>query len=166
MKQDEKTGRFVRSINLWDGTIWDDGYINSRGRFIVYRPDYPRAYAEGYALRAHVVWWLEYGEVHLKGTNLHHVDGDRLNDKIFNLELKKHGEHTRHHCVKEGVKFVCVICEKVFTVPAWRVRQRKKEGFKIQFCSQKCCHKREYTDSYRQAISVGSKLAYASGRRQ
>ena len=51
---------------------WNNGWYDNRERFRVYRPDYPRAYSGGYALRAHIVWWLAHKECHPKGTNLHH----------------------------------------------------------------------------------------------
>ena len=50
-------GRFERKHYLWDGSDWDDGWKDNRGRFRVYRPDCPRQMGvEGHALRAHVVW--------------------------------------------------------------------------------------------------------------
>lgn len=41
-------------MDVWDSTRWDDGYVDNRGRFRVKRPDCPRAYANGWALRAHL----------------------------------------------------------------------------------------------------------------
>ncbi len=122
----------------WAPDRWDDGYVDNKGRFRVHRPDYPNAYDFGYALRYHVVWWLEHGECHPSGTDLHHRNGDRLDDEIENLELMSHADHTGLHRSMPGVELVCARCEEFFSVPAWRVRSRAKRGSKIKFCSNKC----------------------------
>ena len=68
----EANGTFKKRLQVWDGSNWDDGWHDNRGRFRVYRPDYPRAFSGGYALRAHVVWWLANGKPHPTGMILHH----------------------------------------------------------------------------------------------
>ena len=70
-RQIDKTGKFVKTAIIWTPETWDMGYVDNRGRFRVYRPDCPRAYASGYALRAHVIWWLKHGEPHTKNHDLH-----------------------------------------------------------------------------------------------
>lgn len=139
----DSSGQFKRLREKpWDGTDWNDGYVDNKGRFRVYRPDYPRAYPEGYALRYHVVWWLTTGKVHPKGTNLHHINEIKSDDRFENLQLMGHGEHTIHHCKKPGVELICKFCNEVFRIPAWRIAQRKREeGYEPAFCSQSCYHK-------------------------
>src|SRR5690348_16834205 len=90
--RDDDTKRFVRTTNIWDGSVYDEGYVDNKGRFRVYRPDCPRAFADGYALRAHVVWWLHHGACHPEDTELHHTDENKLNDSITNLEPLSHSE--------------------------------------------------------------------------
>jgi len=128
----------IRKHFLWDGSDWDDGYLGTIGRFLVYRPDYPRAYKGGYAQRAHVVWWLYYDEVHPDEMALHHKNGIKTDDEIDNLELMDHGEHTRFHCSKPGVELICERCERPFRVPAWRIRSRVGRGGTVKFCSNRC----------------------------
>lgn len=150
MRADGRTelGRFAKTLPIWDGSDWDAGWIDNRGRFRVYRPDYPRAYSGGYALRAHIVWWLAGGEVHPEGTNLHHVDGDRLNDKLENLELLDHGEHSRITNGMAPLEFTCIYCGKSFLVSKHRERIRK-------FCSYACFAKAPRTEEHKAAISRG-----------
>lgn len=155
-------GRFVRTRYLWDGSDWDDGYIDNKGRFRIYRPDYPRAYALGYVLRSHVVWWLHHGICHPKGTNLHHKNHNKLDDRIENLELLLAGDHVRHHCAKIGVQFICRNCKQSFYVPTWRVKERRTEGNTIKFCSQKCYHAAGRTESHKTNISAGLRRRYAT----
>jgi hypothetical protein len=124
-------GTFARVRQPWTVDKWDDGIVNNRGRFLVYRPDCPRAYADGYALRAHVVWWLETGEVHQPGWNLHHKNENPLDDRFENLEAIKHGDHIRLHQAVEQVSKVCPTCGTTFSRPPWKAKRQK-------FCSLGC----------------------------
>lgn len=120
-------GQFLRTRQPWTPEHWDDGYFDNRGRFRVYRPDCPRSFASGYALRAHVVWWLANGEPHPEGTALHHINENRTDDRIENLAVLPHGEHTRLHKPKR--MRVCVTCGREFHKP-------KKPRSK--FCTYEC----------------------------
>lgn len=127
-------GTFVRKHEVWVPENWDDGYLDNKGRFRVYRPDYPRAYHEGYALRAHVVYWLTVGELHPDGTELHHKDRIKVNDLFNNLEVLTRSQHRIQH--QENWTIVtCEHCEKQFQEHVWRTNQRH-----VRFCSQKCYH--------------------------
>jgi endogenous inhibitor of DNA gyrase (YacG/DUF329 family) len=128
---DSHTGRFVRTRNAWTLENFNDGHVSNRGRFIVYRPDYPRAWDNGCALRSHVHWWISTGDVVPVGCNLHHRNEDKLDDRIENLELLGHGEHTALHSRKPPNVLICVQCGNSFV--ASRGRHRK-------FCSQRCYH--------------------------
>lgn len=136
--RDSATGKFVRKHQFWTPARWNDGYIDNRGRFRVYRPDYPNAYPEGYALRAHIVWWLATGEI-CKGRQtrheLHHRDGNRLNDEIENLTRIHRSDHQiAHKC--SAVLRRCRHCGNHFSIPRWRLKHRKEHRGK--FCSPKC----------------------------
>ena len=157
----------VRKHQIWDGSNWNDGYIDNRSRFRVYRPDYPRAYAEGYALRYHVVWWLKTGKVHPKGTDLHHKNEVKIDDRFENLELMSHGKHTQHHCYLPEAHLIrrCRNCNKEYSLPRHRVAGRAKEGFAPQYCSLKCYHSSPKKAITGKRISEGLKKAYAEGRR-
>lgn len=151
-----KDGKFARiRKHPWTETEWNDGYVN-RGRFRVYRPDYPRVYAEGYALRTHVVWWLHTGQVHPAGTNLHHKNGDRLDDRLENLEIIDHGLHSSLHN-RQYHAFVCQFCGEEFMVSGQRLASRRSEGRTPKYCSQQCFHDdhRTLTKEHRANISAG-----------
>lgn len=152
-------GKFIRSHNVWTPENWEDGYFDNKGRFRVYRPDYPNAYNEGYALRYHIVWWLHYGTPHPKGTEIHHIDLSKSNDNIENLALLSNSAHQRLHKAND-VEIVCEGCGKVFFEHAWRVKQRGR-----RFCSSECYNSKKRSDLHRKAISDGLKRSYASGSR-
>lgn len=152
-------GRFKRGRLPWTPESWDDGYVDNKGRFRVYRPDYPNAYSLGYALRAHVVWWLRFGECHPTGTNLHHKNENKLDDRIDNLELIEHGEHSRRHNAIPEVQRFCETCGKEMFVKPWRLRIGKG-----RFCSMQCFreyqHGREHTAEHCAKISAGVRRAH------
>lgn len=56
-----------------------------------------------------LVWTLFCG-IPPKGYDIHHIDHNKLNDSLENLELLEHGEHTRHHLT--GSKWTKEMYEK------------------------------------------------------
>lgn len=55
-------------------------------------------------IRAHVwVWKYNHGEVQ-KGFHVHHIDGDKSNNDISNLELLTAKEHVKKHASPERTK--------------------------------------------------------------
>jgi HNH endonuclease len=61
----------------------DDGYLRST--------------TSREALYAHRwVWMLMYGEIP-KGMVIHHLDGNRANNEITNLQMLDRSTHTKHH---------------------------------------------------------------------
>ena len=132
-------GTSIRKHFLWTPDTWSDGYYDNRGRFRVYRPDYPRAYKNGYALRAHVVYWLETGEVHPCGTVLHHKNDDRTDDRFENLDMMTHGEHTTYHKIKPLIQLKCKNCNQSFGRHRWYINQYiRRYGHKPQTCCRTC----------------------------
>jgi hypothetical protein len=144
----DNIGRFTRTTHHWSPERWDEGHLMISGnkkkrRMMVYFPDHPRANRYGYILRSHAVWFITTGETITKEMALHHKNGDKLDDKFENLELMRHGEHTKFHCLKKGTNIVCEICGITFNVPDWRITQRIKEtGSPPKYCSQGCYRKR------------------------
>jgi hypothetical protein len=127
------TGQFIRTRELWIPERWDDGVVDNRGYFRVYRPDYPRCFPGGYAKRSHVVWWLETGQVPPLNTALHHLNGDKLDDRFVNLALMAHGAHTREHSRKPRIAVLCNCCGREFLVAEWKIKTGKGK-----FCSREC----------------------------
>jgi hypothetical protein len=154
-------GQFTRTRKVWNLHRWGEGYIDNRGYFRVYRPDFPKVWdASGYAKRSHVVWWLKTGRIVSRAHVLHHKNENKLDDKIENLELKTKGEHTEHHNQRYRVAMRCQNCGITFYIP----RHRLKEG-RGRFCTFDCYVKRNVTQVHRKRISEGLKRAYTEGRR-
>jgi len=153
-----KNGTFLRKHNLWTPEHWEDGYTDKRGRFRVYRPDYPRSYGEGYALRAHVVWWLAHGRIHPKNTELHHKDGTTNNDVLENLIPLTKSQHRIFH-QRKLVTIICQQCGKTFQEKAWRVAIRGRK-----YCSYRCYHKHPKSQETRDKIAAADRAAWKRGR--
>ena len=78
--------------------------IHSSGYIMAYVPDHPRATAEGY-LHEHVVImeraigrYLEPDEV------VHHINRDKTDNRLENLQLMKRSEHSRMHLIERQAK--------------------------------------------------------------
>jgi len=142
----------------WTPEHWDAGHV-CKGRMLVYRPDCPRAYTNGWALRAHVVWWLAHGECHPRELRLHHVNEDRLDDRLENLAPLTQGEHLREHRPTGFVAVRCAHCGAIKEKPAHRLRYARN------FCSYACYVAHPKTDTSRDKQSLSLRRAYAEGRR-
>lgn len=152
-------GGFQRKHQLWTPENWDDGLVDGRGYFRVCRPDYPRAYNEGYAKRYHVVWWLETSRVVPDGYVIHHKDHNKTNDRFDNLELVEHGQHTRRHnqprVETAKVFHCCMRCNKLFSLT--RARTNEGKYGRGKYCSQKCYHAgphKTFSEMYEERICL------------
>ena len=77
---------------------------------------------------------------------VHHIDHDKTNDVIENLEVVNSTEHRKHHNplkYKDTIE-QCYICGKSFTFTAkqhcnkYRERNRKPDTVDKYFCSRRC----------------------------
>ena len=162
-KNDPLTGNFVRTRFFWTPETWNDGYIDNHGYFRIYRPDYPRAWADGYTKRYHVVWWLHTDQVVPKGYDIHHKNKNTLDDDFENLELKEHGEHSSDHNASRKIHIICICksCKKEFGIKPYRLKEKSRGSY----CSQECYQNSPRTNQHRENIANGLKIAYKEGRR-
>jgi hypothetical protein len=112
---------------------------------VIYRLDkdgYYRGPSDGFGYVAtngllhRIVWMENHGPIP-EGFDVHHIDGDRENNVIENLELLPRGEHMAHHryegrardvvCVECGVTFVARAMKEVkFCCTGHRDRYNKR----------------------------------------
>lgn len=64
-----------------------DGTVNQHGYRVLYRPEHREAYANGYVIEHRMVMSDLLGRPLAKGENVHHKNGDKLDNRPENLEL-------------------------------------------------------------------------------
>ncbi len=71
----------------------------------------------------------------VRGEQVHHVNGDRFDNRIENLQVMSAQEHMHHHKQKHPLFYNCDICGDVFCPPPTKRGGRKKT------CSEVCANK-------------------------
>jgi len=78
---------------------------------------------------------------------VHHIDEDKTNDDINNLQVLSIGEHTNiHHPKLPEVNLTCPNCSKLFSIAAPSYLRRTKLGYTI-YCSKNCSIEMRNTSS-------------------
>lgn len=113
--------------------LWFDGK-----RYTRKEDGHYRGYHGKYLHRA--VWEHFNGEIP-KGYVVHHIDGDKSNNDIKNLQLLNHIEHKKlHKKLLEPQKYICEYCGKEF--------ERAHLGKPNRFCCRECCYKWTYRNNH------------------
>lgn len=78
--------------------------------------------------------------------DVHHIDGNPLNNNISNLEIVDKREHVSSHSkiYKENVEVFCYYCNSAFTLNPKQQSQRARSSRKGKagpFCSRECSGK-------------------------
>ena len=94
-------GYFVKDNGLqkreknhaWSGGKFKDnrGYIRLRA------PEHPLALSSGYIREHRFVAMQKIGRLLKKNEDVHHIDGNKLNNNPKNLEVIEHGKHSSMH---------------------------------------------------------------------
>lgn len=103
-KRDSK-GRFVKGTKQPYGFGKGKQTIphNFNGGSIDATTGYKRVYIEGERRYEHQVVWEEYNGTIPKGCIVHHIDEDKLNNNISNLQCMSIGKHNKLHKLGEGI---------------------------------------------------------------
>jgi len=65
---------------------------------------------------------------------VHHINGDKTDDRIENLEVMSKKDHcVHHHTVKKTLEFTCYRCGKKFLRKEWYNRRSKRK-----YCNRTC----------------------------
>ncbi len=142
-------GTFVRFHKEFSLENFDDGYT-SKGRFLVYSPNHPRRNRRGYVRRAIVAYEAYYDVIVPPNMDVHHVNGNCLDDSKENLVALAHQKHckkTQSERSKNALRETkCAHCGKIFFV-------LKSEP--QRFCSQSCYHAHGRSEEHKRRIGEG-----------
>lgn len=98
----------------WNGGVW----ITNRGYRKILTPGHPRGGRDGYVLEHILVAEKKIGRLLEKGEVIHHVNGNKLDNRPENLMLfSSHSEHLKYEADLRGRKVTpvrCDTCGKLF----------------------------------------------------
>jgi hypothetical protein len=81
-----------------DNPNWRGGrYVNNRGYVFVYKPHHPQAMQNGYVAEHRMVAADSLGEQLSAAEEVHHVNGNKLDNRRDNLIVVRNGLHQRLH---------------------------------------------------------------------
>ena len=106
-------------------------------------PNHPNATKNGYVLYHRIVIENSLGRLLNNDEVVHHINGDKFDNRLENLQLLNYKEHCRLHALEQGrryIKLKCPICGKVFDMPYNITVYQKYPGdkSKAQCCSRSC----------------------------
>lgn len=101
-----------------------------------------KKYRGKYCYEHHLVYFQKYGIIPQKGEIIHHINGDKHDNRIENLILLSVDTHNKLHNKDNKYKLIklkCPICERKF------ITERRKsliaKHTKSQCCSRECSYK-------------------------
>lgn len=137
-------------------------YTNRNGRMcIAYRDLNHKRHATTYA---RFLMEQHLGRELTKDEDVHHIDGDKTNDTIENLEIISKKEHNKHHAEERRKYYdteeICYICGNPIEVSA-KSHYNKASKNKIRdissnkyFCCKKCAGLFGKTFQYNKTLAI------------
>ncbi len=104
-------------------------------------PPHPRRNTKGLYPLHRVLMEIKLNRLLLPGEEVHHVDEDKTNNAVDNLEVKTKSEHSQHHAAKKTLPLLSITCKcgKVFKIKACIHRLRvNRNSSKQIYCSRSC----------------------------
>ena len=92
---------------------WKGGkYKNSRGYVYIWNPNHPYSNNEGYVFEHRLVMEKHIGRFLIPNIDdVHHINGIKDDNRIENLQLLRHGDHTILTNTKDLSNRKCSICQ-------------------------------------------------------
>lgn len=121
--------------------LWNIKKIVSKGDYqYAIVPEHPNSTKNGYVLLHRIIMENHLGRILNTNEVVHHIDGNKTNNIISNLQLLTNKEHSKLHANSKGKQMVllkCPECGKIFT------RERRntylsKPSIQYTCCSPSC----------------------------
>jgi hypothetical protein len=107
---------------------------------VVAPDDYPgKRYRNRYVYEHQLVWWQNSGQLVPVDYLIHHINENKTDNRIENLELKSRSKHSAEHQKPAPLKLlVCEFCAKEFTIDERNFRFKTKIKQERFYCSRSC----------------------------
>lgn len=115
-------------------------------------PDHPKAIRFGYVLLHRVIVENSIGRLLLDSEVVHHINGDKKDNRIENLTVLDAGDHVRLHSLEFGrrmIEYRCPWCGTMFVKRASLLPHKDRN--RTMCCSRKC------RGSYHRQLQLGRK---------
>lgn len=126
-------------------------YVDKNGRLVMHiLGSWPNGQTQKTFLYARYLLIISTGVFPSKGLDVDHIDGNRLNDTIGNLQWLDHIANIKKSKMSKEVELICPHCSKTFRIPL-RKTHLAKGGF-ATYCGRSCAyHSRLYLEN-KQAV--------------
>lgn len=119
--------------------IWDKGYIvtnpENRRTLILYNSKNDRTSTQ----YARYLLAVKLGRFLKEDETVDHLDGDKTNDSIDNLQVLSLADNNRKSFKKPDIIMKCPICGKIFTRTRTQLRGRLKKALANKVCCSRTC---------------------------
>jgi hypothetical protein len=93
---------------------------------------------------------VKLGRKLLKQEQVDHINEDKTDDRVSNLQILSVAENNRKHIIASGkqsklAQLSCAWCDKAFTMKEAKYRAKAKAGQTLFYCSRSCGARREIT---------------------
>lgn len=70
---------------------------------------------------------------------IHHINGDKTDNRQENLELTNQSKHSKYHSKKaEFIEISCCVCDNKYMLRKKEYERRSRKGQKMFMCSKRC----------------------------
>lgn len=114
--------------------------INGDYELVKAPEDYPgKKYRNRYVYEHILVWWQNTGYVPPSGYVVHHINGNKRDNRFKNLEIKSVAAHTSEHSKPiTWIILTCATCRNSFLKKHSEYKSKIKSGQNLFFCSRSC----------------------------